>query len=142
LDIGYWVLLGIGVIGRGGSREEAMIEIEAILAKITLVVLPFAGLLAIVLIIVKQAARNKRHLERGKAMEQNRDQGMIYLIGVSGAACTPNEGMAKALEEVAGYQRCTEDEYWERLREIEAVDGPAEEVEQGGKESNVKCEGC
>lgn len=55
---------------------------------------------------------------------------MIYLIGATGAACTPNEEMAKALEDVAGYRRCTEGEYWERLRKIEAMDGPDKGVEQ------------
>ena len=47
---------------------------------------------------------------------------MIYLIGETGAAKTNDETMANAMVELAGYTRCTEEEYWQRLREIKAVD--------------------
>jgi len=46
----------------------------------------------------------------------------IFLIGESGAAVTPTEEIAQALIEIAGYQRCTEAEYWQKLRAVDAVD--------------------
>jgi len=48
---------------------------------------------------------------------------MIYLIGETGAARTTDEAMARAIVRSAGYRRCTEATYWQKMREIEAVDG-------------------
>lgn len=50
----------------------------------------------------------------------------IYLIGATGAARTLHEGMARALEQCANYRRCTQKEYLQRMREIRALDTPAE----------------
>jgi len=47
----------------------------------------------------------------------------IYLIGTTtGAAKTPAEDMARALEYYGHYHRCTQDEYFQRMREMRALD--------------------
>ena len=48
----------------------------------------------------------------------------IYLIGTSGAARTQHEYMACAFEQGSDYQRCTQEEYLQRMREIRALDLP------------------
>ena len=54
----------------------------------------------------------------------------IYLIGDTGAARTSSEIMAHALEQASGYQRCTQKEYLQRMRQIRALDTPAEPTEK------------
>jgi len=54
---------------------------------------------------------------------------MIYLIGETGAAKTNDFAMAEAMVTVGRYCRCTEEQYWQRMREIEAVDTAAAEWE-------------
>ena len=54
---------------------------------------------------------------------------MIYLIGKTGAACTLNEDMARAMIKIAGYHSCTESEYFDKLREIKALDTAIAEEE-------------
>lgn len=54
----------------------------------------------------------------------------IYLIGTTGAARTSDEDMAHALEQASGYQRCTQKEYLQRMREIRALDTPASRTEK------------
>ena len=55
---------------------------------------------------------------------------MIYLIGETGAARTTDEAMAATLEAASGYHRCTESEYWQKLREIGALDTEEAESER------------
>ena len=54
---------------------------------------------------------------------------LIYLIGETGAARTSDPAMADALIAIGGYRRCTEEQYWQRMREIEAVDAAVAERE-------------
>lgn len=50
----------------------------------------------------------------------------IYLIGTTGAARTSCETMASAFEQASGYRRCTQEEYHQRMRQIQALDLPAQ----------------
>jgi hypothetical protein len=50
----------------------------------------------------------------------------IYLIGNSSAARTQSETMARAFEQASGYHRCTQEAYLRRMREIRALDTPAD----------------
>ena len=49
----------------------------------------------------------------------------IYLIGTTtGAARTPQEHMACNIEQICHYHRCTREEYFQRMREMKALDLP------------------
>ena len=47
---------------------------------------------------------------------------MIYLTGTTGAARTTDPTIAQAMETIAGYQRCTQEQYYAKLQDIEALD--------------------
>lgn len=53
----------------------------------------------------------------------------IYLISTTsdGVARTQSETMARAFEQASGYHRCTQEEYYQRMREIRVLDTPAVE---------------
>jgi hypothetical protein len=55
----------------------------------------------------------------------------IYLIGPpgGGAARTRSETMAAAFEQASGYQRCTQEKYLQRMREIRALDIPSDSID-------------
>ena len=54
---------------------------------------------------------------------------MIYLIGTTGATETNDEKMARAMEQIAYYHRCSHDEYTQKLKEIAAWDRAAVQSE-------------
>jgi len=59
---------------------------------------------------------------------------MIYLIGkLSGAARTNDTKMAEALIIAGGYYCCSEAEYYQRLRDDEALDVAIAESGDGGR---------
>ena len=63
----------------------------------------------------------------------------IYLIGTTtdGAARTQSETMASAFEQASGYRRCTREEYYQRMREIRALDLPPDSTEKDRTASNT-----
>jgi len=69
----------------------------------------------------------------------------IYLIGTSGAAKTGHEYMARALEQVSDYHRCTQEEYLQRMREMRALDlspQPTETDHTNGDQNDPTCDMC